>query len=74
MGEGGLKEGLLFAPIPQNIQAAAKPAKGASRRAGNAQGEDKGNNANAVRKCCQWEPTHNGRDRGGGNTTRDDGG
>jgi hypothetical protein len=40
--------------------------EGALRGADNAQGEDKGNNANAARKHCQREPTHNGRDRGGG--------
>ncbi len=39
--------------------------EGALRGASNAQGEDKGNNANAARKHCQREPTHNGRDRGG---------
>jgi hypothetical protein len=48
--------------------------EGALRGAGNAQGEDKGNNDNAVRDHCQREPTHNGRDRGGGNMTRDNGG
>jgi hypothetical protein len=40
--------------------------KGASRGTDGAQGEDKGNKANAVCKHCQREPTHNGRDRGGG--------
>ncbi len=40
--------------------------EGASRGAGDAQGEDKGKNANAVRERCQREPTYNGRDRGGG--------
>jgi hypothetical protein len=40
--------------------------KGASRRADDAQWEDKDNNANAACKHCQREPMHNGRDRGGG--------
>jgi hypothetical protein len=40
--------------------------EGALRGAGNAKGGDKGNNANAVRERFQREPTHNGRDRGGG--------
>ncbi len=42
--------------------------EGASRGAGDTQGEDKGSNANAAHKHCQREPAHNGRDSGGGAT------
>jgi hypothetical protein len=52
--------------------------EGSLRGVDDAQGEDEGNNANAARERCQGDPTHNSRDRGGGQhderrrTTTDD--
>jgi hypothetical protein len=70
MGEGGIKGGAVNCPdTPEHIsshQTSNSNVEEASKGAGNAQGEDKGNNANAACKRCQREPTHNGRDRGWG--------
>jgi hypothetical protein len=67
MGEGGIKGGAVDCPETREHtsrqQTSNSDVKGASRGAGDAQGEDKGNNANAVCKHCHREP---GRDRGGG--------
>ncbi len=69
MGEGGIKGGAVDCPkTPEHTsrrQTSNSNVEGASRGAGNAQGEDKANSANASREHCQREPTHNGRDRGG---------
>jgi hypothetical protein len=76
MGEGVIKGGAVNCPdTPEHTssyQTSNSDVKWASRGAGNAQGEDNCKNANAAREHCQREPPHNGRDRGGGNTTRDD--
>jgi hypothetical protein len=78
MGEGGIKGGAVNCPnTPEHTsrqQTSNSDVEGASRGAGNTQGEDEGNNANAAHEHCQREPMHNGRDRGGGNMTRDVGG
>ncbi len=76
MGEGGIKGGTVVCPnTPEHTssrQTSNSDVEGASRGVGDAQGEDKGNNTYTVWEPFQREPTHNSRDRGGGNIMRDD--
>jgi hypothetical protein len=70
MGEGGIEGGAVVCPdTPEHTsshQTSNSNVKEALRGVGDAQWENDGKKANTAREHCQRKPTHNGRDRGGG--------